>query len=234
MNRLQETLDCQGPSLAVTITDELDDQTLSNVLGTADVAEYRVDKFPYLESDYIISQARRLKKLPILATIRIGEEGGDYAGTEEERIRLFSLLMGLVDGVDVELASKSASEVIDIAHQSGKVAVVSMHDFTSTPSVGNLYDRYWQANELGADYVKFAISANTAQEFQRLAAFTISHGDENLITVAMGSYGPISRVVLPALGSRLTYAFSGNSAIAPGQMDFRETRELLYRLIPEG
>lgn len=232
MNRLADILDREEPTMAVVITEPLDTSSLNDIASLADVLEFRADKFPSQESSYLAEQAGRLAILPLLLTIRYQAEGGEWKNTEAERASLFFDLSPQADGIDIELAAAILPEVVELAHSQGKTVVVSSHDFNKTPSIQKMEEELVQAQELGADYVKIAASAKTSEEFQRLAEFTLDHRGENLIVVAMDNYGPLSRIALSSMGSRLTYAFSGEVAVAPGQLGYLETHELLQRVYP--
>ena len=76
---------------------------------------------------------------------------------------------------------------------------------------------------LGADYVKFALMARTADDYDSQLQFLIANKDYPLIMVGMSDeasdapYGPISRIVFPYSGSHLTFGCIGEP-VAPGQM----------------
>jgi 3-dehydroquinate dehydratase-1 len=233
INRLEETLNRPAPNMATVIAKELSDERIAEITAISDVVEFRADKYPIQGEDYLIAQVQRFAKVPMFATIRIQAEGGEWVGSEDDRFILFRSLLPHVDGVDVELESEIMPRVIETAHENGKVVVVSSHDFSSTPSVGNLLNNYWRANDAGADYVKIAATAKTQEQFDRLAGFVISHREENIIVVDMGKMcGRLSRIVFPAMGSHLTYASSGGDAVAPGQMDFKQMKEQLDLYYP--
>ena len=233
MNRLVEAFYNPSPTMAVTFAQDLSDRDLENVLAVADVAEFRVDLYPDNDLEYLIKQAGRLATLPLLVTNRTIAEGGNCRLDEYDRGRIFLELLSYVDGLDVELDSELLKDLVAATHQKDKIVIASTHNFVETPTIRNMYKLYWRSLESGADFVKLAFAVNTPEEFQRLVAFTISHREENLISVGMGKFGPLSRIILPALGSRLTYAHAGKSELALGQMDYLETISLLHRLVPD-
>lgn len=239
MNRLAEVLDRPEPTMAVSFGAEVSGEQIDRIARVADVAELRADLLPSQGSDYLAYQAMRLEKLPVLLTVRILPEGGKWVGSMGKRKGLFNLLMPHVDGVDVELKSKIAPHVIDGAHSQGKVVIASRHNFAATPSAGELEDMLGDSQRAGADYFKIAATTNTGADYQILQNFTHEHVGDNAIVVAMDpnyenpEYGPRSRVELPGLGSRLTYASTGTEeAVAPGQMSYLVTHEKLRRTYP--
>lgn len=232
VNRLQETLDGSAPTIAVSITEPIVSDTILDIASVADVFEFRADKFPYHEPAYLLDQAKRLAALPLLTTIRVETEGGGWSNSEASRLDFFNALLPVSDGLDVELSAGIARDTVETAHGVGKIAIVSSHDFNGTPSINVLEEKLAEAVGIGADYTKFATTANMQEEYERLVAFTLAHNKENIIVVAMGSYGPLSRIALPSIGSRLTYAFAGEIAVAPGQLNYVETGTILTKLWP--
>ncbi len=233
MNRFVDILNRPEPTLAVSFTEVMNDNVIRDIGVIADVAEFRADKFSSSELEDLAQQARRLAALPLLLTIRFGAEGGEWTATEEERLELFTKLLPYADAVDIELAAPILPEVIEAAREQDKVVIISSHNFDFTPPTEILEDKLAEAIEMETDYVKFAASARTSEEYQRLVDFTLKNQEEGLIVVAMDSYGPLSRIVLVGIGSCLTYAFPGKEAIAPGQLGYLETHELLKKLYPD-
>src|SRR5436189_75771 len=84
---------------------------------------------------------------------------------------------------------------------------------------------------LGADLTKIAALAGDAEELRRLLAVTLAARDHHVVTLAMGPMGPLSRLVLPAAGSLLTYGHVGRPT-APGQLGVAELAAELRRLYP--
>lgn len=234
MNRLTEALERAEPTMAVVITEPLSDEILDDIVGVADVAEFRADKFPNQDPVFLTQQIGRLAALPTLLTIRIQPEGGSWAGTEEERLRLFSDLLPFADGVDVELENTYTTPILtDRVHSRDKVVIASSHNFEHTPTTESLESTRAKAAKVGADYTKVAASAKTREEYERLLDFTVNHKNDRVIVVAMDDYGPLSRIALPGMGSHLTYASVGGETVAPGQMNYIETAGLLKKLYPE-
>jgi 3-dehydroquinate dehydratase-1 len=66
---------------------------------------------------------------------------------------------------------------------------------------------------------------------QTLLAVTLARRTTGLVTLGMGPYGPLTRIVLPAAGSLLTYGSVGRPT-APGQLSVAEIRRLFDSLLP--
>lgn len=237
---LRERLSGGVPSVAVAFADTVTDATLAAFADRGlDVAEVRIDRFSSTAAHHVVDQVRRmaaaLVPVPTVATIRSQVEGGAWQGSDDERLGLFEQILPLVDAVDVEGSSLTIRQpVVAAARAQDKVVIVSYHDFDRTPPVDRLEQTAATARHVGADHVKVATLARSSADLRRLAAFTMGQAAAGVIAFAMGELGPASRVLLPLLGSVLTYASAADGeAMAPGQMSFEETAALLRRFSPE-
>lgn len=235
MNSLRALLDGGIPLVAVSFDDsETEPRAHAAKSAGVDVAELRVDRYAATDTAHVLAQVDAFKTLPVLATIRSAREGGDWKGTEAQRLELFRALAPQVQAVDIELSSgEILSEVIEAAHRHDAVALVSYHNFEFTPATEELQSVIDDAKSAGADVVKVSTMVRSEDDVRRLASLLLRAGaeDTRLIVIAMGEAGAVSRVFFPALGSRITYSFFGASS-APGQLDFPETFGLLRKFYP--
>jgi 3-dehydroquinate dehydratase-1 len=237
---LRDRLTAGRPLVAVPLTDAVPDvEVAALAAGGLDVAELRIDLFSAIGPDAVLAQVRRLAAVSgasTLATIRGSLEGGSWSGSEAERAALYQQVIPLVDGIDIELSSTEIlGVVIAAARAAGIAVIVSTHDFERTPGLEDLRSIAASARAAGADVVKVATMADTADDLRTLAAFVLAEvadarpGDAAIAVVGMGNLGPASRITLPLLGSCLTFASHG-AAVAPGQLTFARTRALLDQL----
>ena len=195
-----------------------------------DWIEFRIDRFSSADQKRVLEERARYADLPVLATLRTQQEGGEWAGSEKERLALFEAVLPDVEAADIELSSEEIREgVLEVAREFGKTTIVSFHDFEATPEFPALTECVNRARALGADAVKIATWCRDRTDLQTLARLTIEMSEEPLITIGMGPYGKASRVLLPALGSAATYTYLGKST-APGQWTLEETVSLLQTL----
>lgn len=227
MNKLAAVLDRPEAAMAVVFDRELSDDEISDIGQIADVAEFRADLYPSRDSNYLTEQIKRLGSMPVLLTIRSPLENGRWSGREDERLELFRGLMPHVDGLDVELGSGLLRYIAPAARKRWKMVIGSRHYFDGTPNLAELSENQRWAYEQGADYVKLAAQVDTIDDLEVIEDFTNEHKGQDIITVGMGFYGPPSRIRLPLLGSKLTYAHSGHGEVAAGQMDYRKTHVIL-------
>jgi 3-dehydroquinate dehydratase I len=202
---------------------------ISEVLGLAergaDILEFRLDCFngPLADALVYVRALREETSFPLIGTIR------ETPATKEQRLYLFKRLIPLVDCIDIEADAPIAPEVIAMAK--GKTILVSEHDFESMPNPEKLNDIADQAFALGANIVKIAAMAKSAEDVRRLFRFTEERADP-LVTIAMGPAGAISRVAAPLYGSLFTYAFIADS-VAPGQLSLDEIARDFRKFFPD-
>ncbi len=189
--------------------------------------EMRVDLFPKLSLKYIVAQFdhRRKLKIPLLLTVRNDKkEGARKAMSDVKKWELLQALIPLTDWVDIELSSKLCTKTIALARSLKKKVVVSAHNFKATPE--DIEALYKKARTVKADAVKFAFFAKNEDDLLRLIDFTRFHKQDSIITMCVGPLGPLSRIVLPSLGSRWVYTFLKNSAV-PGQLNIKTLKRLM-------
>ena len=197
-----------------------------------DVVEFRLDLHSSHEQAALLKRIRLFKKFPSIATIRSKKEGGKWGLPEPKRLALFKWALPYVDAVDIELSSKRIlRETVKAAHARKKTVIVSYHYFRDTPEMQKLNAILKKCRRAGADIVKIAALARSKADLQRLADFTSLNRKKNIVTIAMGKEGALSRILFPALGSLFTYASAGRPT-APGQLDFRQTADYLGKLSP--
>ncbi len=191
-----------------------------------DMVEMRIDLFN-LSDEKLFRFTDSLAAYPTIATIRSKCEGGQWRLPESKRLTLFKKIMPSVGAVDIELSSKNIlGDVISCAHDFNKKVIVSYHNFDGTPTYRKLDQIFNQAEKVGADIVKVAVLSKRDSDIQRVARFTIEHANQNIVTLAMGDSGALSRLFFPALGSLFTYGYMGKPT-APGQMDCHELSRLM-------
>ncbi|MBN2396889.1 MAG: type I 3-dehydroquinate dehydratase, partial [Deltaproteobacteria bacterium] len=178
------------------------------------------------------------KKGRILVTARRKEEGGNFRGSETERIALLrqAVRMG-ADLVDVELGTDETltAMLLEEIHREGNHTklIVSSHDFKGTPPYRTLQDLCNRCTARGADIVKIVTCADSMEDnltILRLIAWAREKG-QDIIALCMGERGTISRVMAPLLGSYLTFASLGEGEeSAPGQLTAHEMQEI-FRIL---
>jgi len=204
------------------------------VAPLADVIEIRIDGLREpLTADCIAALPK-----PVLATNRPVWEGGQYAGSETERIdQLCRALRGGARYVDIELrtAPELRNRLLHEAKQQGAEVIVSSHDFAGTPSTEQLTATLRQMIASGADIGKIVTTAAAPGDALRVLALQQEAMAARfpLSAFAMGAAGTISRLATLYLGGFMTYAaLSRAQATAPGQLTVHDLHNLLALLEP--
>lgn len=199
----------------------------------ADAVELRADLSDDPRPDALVAALRRLRAAgrPIVLTVRAAAEGG-RALPDDRRAALYAAGMPHVDAVDVEIASRDlAADVVPRARAAGRLVILSAHDFQATPAPVALLGLAERARALGADLPKLATHAGAVEDLRTLLDVTLAARDDGVVTLGMGPFGPLSRILLPAAGSVLTYGAAGRPT-APGQLAAGELADWLARLLP--
>jgi len=182
--------------------------------GGIDVVEVRLDCLVGCRG--LTTDALRDIRLPILLTARHPREGGAGRLSAPRRRELLEEFLSLASWVDVELRSASEMAGVLKAARNRQVAtILSFHDFVRTPGQAKLAALPREAARLGADVCKIAVQLRNASELARLLLLQ-ARAKGNLATMGMGSFGKISRLVLPLAGSCLVYGFIDRAQV-PGQ-----------------
>jgi 3-dehydroquinate dehydratase I len=220
------------PRLVVGFTDTASAETARAARDHGvDIAELRIDQFGSHEHAYVLNQVRKWSRLPTIATVRTEKQGGRYRQQESERLLLFKAVLPEVDAVDVELDAEIRDQVIQLAKGQGKLAIVSYHNFDTTPSLEELSAYVDKAVQYGADVVKIATMVGHQADIRTLARLTLEKSSARLAVIGMGGQGLLTRLFLPSLGSLLTYAYIGQPT-APGQLDADTMFDMLRQMYP--
>jgi 3-dehydroquinate dehydratase/shikimate dehydrogenase len=194
-----------------------------------DLVEIRVDYLPEPSAALPI-----LRGLPddlqsrMIITLRNPEQGGELAHNEDIRRAFWaqaSRLPHVLFDVEMDLLQEPGDLSLDVNR-----VICSHHDFIQVPTdVDEIYERMAATQ---ARIIKIAVHASDATDcvsvFQLLDR--AARDGRELIAIAMGQRGLMTRDLGPARGSFLTYgSMDDESATAPGQIVADELRQL-YRI----
>lgn len=231
------------PKVAVPLTakteDDLIDQAKQINGENADLVEWRLDSFQNVEDEQSLKQAsvklrQNLPDLPVLATFRTVNEGGNYTLNSDKdyfQICRNVVINHLADLMDLELKhdQDTLKNLISLAKKENIKIIMSNHNFEKTDSKEEIVHRLSLMEKLGADIAKIATMPNNSTDVLKLLEAT----DEAksalsipLITMSMGDIGKISRVSGEIFGSCLTFGTVGQSS-APGQIESKQLFDLL-------
>lgn len=204
-----------------------------------DVIEWRVDYFEAIgDTQRVVDTARRLRAAagatPIIFTRRSTREGGEKIGIAEPQVLdLYAAVCAsrAVDIADYELSNEPEHRrrVREVTRANEIGLILSYHNFQSTPDAAALAAKFAGAQAEGADIAKVAVMPQDLRDVLTLLGATLQASRTlavPLISMSMGGFGSVSRMVGGVFGSALTFAV-GKAASAPGQIPIEELRSVL-------
>ncbi|MGA9099110.1 MAG: type I 3-dehydroquinate dehydratase [Methanotrichaceae archaeon] len=185
--------------------------------GDADMIEVRLDLIDKpLET---LKAVRSATEKPIIVTNRLKSEGGQFGGSEQERIRILSAASAYADWIDIELKAPMRDVLLKMID---KPAIISYHDFIGMPPREELEAILKEMKQTGAKIAKIAVTPSSLKDNLTILDFLLD-ARMPICMIAMGQIGRHLRAVAPLYGSVLTYGFV-SQAVAPGQMSIAELR----------
>ena len=169
---------------------------------------------------------------PLILTARLKIEGGNWKKPDSERREIFFRALENFSAVDVELQSEIAGEVCAEAKRLEKIAIVSHHDFSKTPTLDELKQIAARAEKLGT-VVKIATMIHSDADVKILEALLAEKIAAPLCVIGMGAVAAETRVSFAMRGSCLTYGFLDGQPSAPGQLSAAELVKQLRAASPE-
>jgi 3-dehydroquinate dehydratase-1/3-dehydroquinate dehydratase/shikimate dehydrogenase len=198
-------------------------------VAAADLLEIRLDLLA--RPDFAPFLAR-LPGYPLLFTCRPVWEGGAFAGSEEERLRILALAAeagGAYIDIELRTAEPLRAQLIRQARAAGAKVIVSWHDFKTTASAQALASILQEEYRSGADLGKIVTMARDYADVLRVLALQELAAEVGfpLAAFCMGKPGKISRVATLELGGAMTYAApDGGPPAAPGQLPLSAVRRI--------
>ena len=209
----------------------------TSALADSKFLEFRLDSLPKPAAslpklkEFLASH----RDLTAIATCRRKPLGGNFVGslTAEFEVLLNAAAAGcqIVD-LEVESAEQAKPAALTKFRESlraaGAALLVSFHDFTRTHGLEQAAERI---EAFQPDFVKVVSTAHKLAD--NLAVLRLIEGrslSSQVVGIAMGEEGLVSRVLGPRAGAAFTFAsFSDGEETAPGQVTARTLREL-YRI----
>lgn len=184
------------------------------------IVELRLDFLATPDVD-AVAGALADRRRPVIVTCRPTWEGGQFDGSEDERLRILHDAVRLgAEYVDVEWKVERARRPVSGRSQ----VVLSHHDFQAVPH--DLAARVRAMAGEGADVVKVAVTPATLGDC--IGIRDACAVDARHVAIAMGPAGQLTRLCPWLFGSCWTYG----GAVAPGQISARDMIER-YR-VPRG
>ncbi|MFN2512172.1 MAG: shikimate dehydrogenase [Pyrinomonadaceae bacterium] len=199
-----------------------------------DLIEVRLDCLDPLQLEESFENGEQLfdqTPRPTILTFRPAEQGGHRKIDNKSRLRFWLLNRPTsAEFLDIELDLAIDAPVFDYGKKVDWSRVIcSHHNFAGPGDLDRVFKRMTQTR---ARILKIAFQAEDITDC--IAAFHLVERarskNREMIAIAMGTAGIMTRVLGPSRGAFLTYgAMETESATAPGQITARELRSL-YRI----
>ena len=193
----------------------------------ADFLELRLDLMVDYDLDILLTASAK----PCIVTNRTKLEGGQFQGTEEERVNILKKAMEAgAEYVDIETSTPRELLKPFLESDRKSKVILSYHNFTDTPEeLDHLYEIMC---EMPADVIKIVTYARDITN--NLAVFRLieraKKENKKLIALCMGERGEISRILSPLLGGFLTFgSLETGKESAPGQITAVKLKDI-YRV----
>lgn len=190
----------------------------------ADFIEYRVDYWNSIIDQNFLETVKKFTKTPTIFTLRSDTEGGKSVRSDEERISILKAAAKLdFSYIDVELSTllRLNLSTEDIKLDNRTKIIVSYHNFTNCDSQNDLYDIRDSMVKKNADICKIVVTSNGEESNERILALIKNTKElhREIIAIAMGEKGTITRKLGPQYGAFLTFvSLDTSSSTAPGQL----------------
>lgn len=194
----------------------------------ADFAEIRFDFVSPNRMQAAIDTVRGIRSKTVF-TLRSKDQGGKFAGSEQERIEWLKKLAEQKPMLlDVELDTiKENDELADFLEKTP--ILVSWHDFQQTPPSDELADILSEMR-IYSNYVKVVTTAKSVEDSLRLLELYESTTGLHPVIFAMGDAGIVSRILCTIVGNAPFTYTSLEKAVAPGQLTVKQMRKLYDRI----
>lgn len=183
----------------------------------AQLVELRLD---YISSRVNLQRLLAERPTPVIITVRREEDGGKFAGSEEQRMMMLREAIALgVDYVDLE------EDIAGRVPRYGKTKrIVSCHNFRHTPD--NLDELHAEMAKLDPDVIKIATMAQRPTDNIRMLQL-VKNAKVPTVGMCMGDIGTPSRILGAKFGAPFAYAtFHHERTLAPGQLSYQQMQEV--------
>ncbi|MBS0604179.1 MAG: shikimate dehydrogenase [Verrucomicrobia bacterium] len=193
-----------------------------------DGIELRLDSFAHIDIAELQAFLRTCSH-PVMFTVRRSDQGGEYKGTEQQRLDLLESLCPLGPAyLDLEYDVPLDFRKRLFETYPRILFLSSYHDFSGMPE--DLTAVYDKVKTPYAHIFKLAVMAKTSNDSLKMLAFVESRSkSEKIIGICMGEEGKPSRILAPVVGNHLTYAtIASTASTAPGQLTAKDLQDI-YR-----
>lgn len=187
--------------------------------------EFRLDALPKPAgaAPYIKQFLGEHRDVAVIATCRRKANGGAFTGSLAAELEVLEAAAHAgcqILDLEVESAEEAKTAQIAKLRSAGAALLISFHDFSRTKSLSQAADRI---EAFKPDYVKVVSTARSlADNLAVLRLIEDRSLSSNVVGIAMGEEGILSRVLGPRAGAAFTFASNSDGAeTAPGQVAAR-------------
>ena len=219
--------------LCVCLTERTQQSCIDFVTNSSsDLIEHRMD---FMNPINNLKEIYSATDIPIIATCRSQELGGNFQGDETQRIN--HLLDAIYNGasiVDIEIETEHElmKQIRSEASKNNCQIIISKHFTTNIPEYNDLLSLIEEMKKSGADILKVVLTPKSIRDCKRiLQLYNLENLDTPLIAFAMGDLGKFTRVSALYLGAPFMYVSqdSGREA-ASGQISLSDMRAIVRSL----
>lgn len=206
---------------------ELRDNVSSILSSYEDVlVEARLDYLqPPIDAEPLVGALQDYAERLII-TLRPLDQGGFYAGTDEERTQILRRLSQIKPAyMDLELGRNWGGLVEELRGRGVRV-IVSWHDFQKTPEYNELVKITLSCLEVG-DVAKVVTYANSLDDGLRVLSLYSRFPANRLVAFCMGGLGRVTRLLSAAAGAPVAYVSLPGRATAEGQYTVEDMLSVL-------
>jgi len=199
-----------------------DIEAVRSVAPLVDLFEVRID----LIGEGWRELAKNVKK-PWIATNRSASEGGNWRGSEFQRIKELLGALELKPAiVDIELATENLGEIIAQVKKKAR-CLLSYHNLDATPPLEKMHEIVQNQLFSGADICKVVTTAQKFEDNLSVLQLISDFPKAKVISFAMGTLGYVSRILCPLVGGEFIYASTEvGKESASGQITVRDLRKI--------
>ena len=218
--------------ICVSLMVEAADRVLENMYRArdegADLLEWRLDVTRDPDVETVLPQS----PLPVIATVRSVEHGGNFSGTPQAQLRL--LIRAATSGSSyLDWEFRPGEPLPDKLSVMRERVILSYHDFEQTPADRELESLFDQMASFNTGVVKVVTLAQRMED--NISMLNLIGRGRNrgigVIAFCLGPLGRISRLACLLMGGAFTYAaLERGVEAAPGQLTLAKMRQLLELL----
>ena len=174
------------------------------------IEEWGVKDFSEIDVKQSIITLKEGIPVPVVFTTRAVREGGFFAGTEEQRLKILEQgIKSEVSFIDLELSieDKSRDKLHKLANKSNCKVIASIHETKNTPRAEEIVSII-KDNSSKGDIIKFCSTVSNHQDALQIfqAANDLVGQDSTHSLMGLGNGGDWVRLHAPVLEQEIVYA----------------------------